>query len=1153
MNVESQLLSSEDKPPPPAKKLGEYDFLVKIVSPEEGSNTLPAHIKKEAFTITVEVEKCLSDGCEALAGSILKMEVDKVWQEQFQYVRIGDSLGAYSVLLHYHSPSDLYHLEVASTSILVIEPSYLISCTSISHVHFCARTIYLRMVAKSTKLNPKAYLGTLLHQTMAYHVKTGVDVESSYLINLADSLDLALTLDIPAANLVSKIKAIEDTLVKLGKIYKNSKAEYVLHSTKYGLIGSADFLDNEKLFEFKTGSSSYGHVRKTHRFQVQAYGLILLERIRSLISSSDYDGDDADSVQSTTVSKKSQNIDSGYDLVVHYIGDKSPPPTGYVEEKIEIKNWTAYQIITLRNQAFAIQRHRIIPTIKSKKDNHACKHCFVRNECFLLCAQRNEFRNCTSCTHEKYCHKQSSKKSVAKYVTTLNKALVLESEIEAKGMKHFFEQSDEANIAEGSSFLLNALDEETIKGIPEIQLILKNFSLIPIEGSEFLSTDGSSLLVCKSKYPINLRKGSYLWMMSTNSSSLATRGRVIDIRENYYFIKSRHRLTGLLYVYRSFFEHNLSILRVALFNFEFQTDSRKQALILQPPDPSWKNEIILNDQYLGPLDVHQRDALKLCLNSAPFTLIEGVPGSGKTTIIAEFVYYLLSTRGTGIRILISADTNNAVDRVVERLLMIAKERHSKNSLFSFNDPDHPLLQRIGKSRSISTHVKEYMIATDPIFALRRQSYSNVIEILRKWLRFPKTNGESNSPSSRNDVDETTTFYEGLKGRLKNITIVAGTTSAIGKAQLEDLYFDYVIIDEAQQIVEPSAINAVIKGKKIILVGDENQLSTQIRSEENKENGSLFSMFHRLSKTIRWNKSTLTKQYRMQDEIYEFSSARFYQDKILSANAQIRSRKLILPKYRYIYNWNKRQQSPRWLLSSISSFPSYMVLEVPGMLKSGVNINFEELATIQIILNQLLRMDIHPQKIGVISPYQTQTGAITGVISHLYSSFRAQVIRYFKTIKHDERYDDIDFYDRNLSSTLEGDISRNDRYPALQYPEETWTQIADTIDGFQGKERDIILFSATNVSTDPEIPSLLNDKNLNVALTRARLKAIILVSPCENMHPTIEELLHDAKQRRCYFKVDRDEISSWTSNIMSRYDSMENVPTNSPQLVIPKST
>ncbi len=266
--------------------------------------------------------------------------------------------------------------------------------------------------------------------------------------------------------------------------------------------------------------------------------------------------------------------------------------------------------------------------------------------------------------------------------------------------------------------------------------------------------------------------------------------------------------------------------------------------------------------------------------------------------------------------------------------------------------------------------------------------------------------------------------------LENVPIVAATTTTISKSIYDNLTFDVVIVDEATQMAEPHLLSAIAKGKKFVLVGDDKQLPPLVQSSQAAERGLNISLFERLRKKYPDTNVLLRFQYRMNNELMKYSNIRYYNGKVKTASDIIGNQLLwdILPS-----NLNFSGEDPLIQLILDPDQPLvYVGVETEFDRKRRVNLG--EVDIIQRLVLTLMKIGLSPHDLGIIAPFRGQVAEISRVLRE---------------------------------------------YPDL---------IIDTIDRFQGSDKEMIILSLCTLIS----PNLLeDDRRLNVALTRAKKKMIIV--------------------------------------------------------------
>ncbi len=275
-----------------------------------------------------------------------------------------------------------------------------------------------------------------------------------------------------------------------------------------------------------------------------------------------------------------------------------------------------------------------------------------------------------------------------------------------------------------------------------------------------------------------------------------------------------------------------------------------------------------------------------------------------------------------------------------------------------------------------------------------------------------------------------------------------------------LQFDVAIIDEASQITIPAILGALRLAKRFILVGDEKQLPPLVLSKEAAAQGladSLFSYLKRLDDDYmkEWDATSsacvsLRLQYRMNRWISHFASKAFYEDTLAAAPAVARRILEFHPTGLSVMG------EPPLISQALQPAYPLVFLDVHARDTSdGPKSSNAEARAVRALVQGLLARGIAQEDIGIIAPYRAQ---VANVRRHLFSD--------------DE------------SSRWHGMAS------------DTPMSI-DTVDRFQGGERMVIIMSfATSQTPGAENPLrefLINPTRLNVALTRAQRKLIVVGS------------------------------------------------------------
>lgn len=381
----------------------------------------------------------------------------------------------------------------------------------------------------------------------------------------------------------------------------------------------------------------------------------------------------------------------------------------------------------------------------------------------------------------------------------------------------------------------------------------------------------------------------------------------------------------------------------------------RDLLLCQPHDvvESAQMSPAIHGQKLRPLnlsgmmlDESQTKAIETAVGQR-LTMIQGPPGTGKTHTAVHLLRSMIDM-GRG-PILACAESNVAVDNLLEGLL----DLNVKAIRFGRPVKVRENLREATLDAQVSSHPKQ-----DEIAFIREEN-----EAMRSKLHDLK--GKEKGLAHR-DINKNYREIRELEQRITDEVIggaevLCTTNIGAGHFTLANRKFSIVLIDEATQATEPSALVPIVKGaRQLILVGDHKQLPPTVTSQRAEEGGLDIPLFERLLSNG-LPAHMLTTQYRMHPTIREFPSSRFYENRLddgCSSSDRPPVAGFLWP------DWDK----------PVAFVPVHGVEieEESGSSRS----NMDEAAVVVKVVNDLLAPgDLSSEDIGVISPYAGQVRLI----------------------------------------------------------------------------------------------------------------------------------------------------------------------------------
>ena len=450
------------------------------------------------------------------------------------------------------------------------------------------------------------------------------------------------------------------------------------------------------------------------------------------------------------------------------------------------------------------------------------------------------------------------------------------------------------------------------------------------------------------------------------------------------------------------------------------------------------------------LNPTQERAVNEVLWAKDVAIVHGPPGTGKTTTLVEAINETLMRES---QVLVCAQSNMAVDWISEKLV----------------DRGINVL-RIGNP----TRVNDKMLGFT--YERRFESHPDYPQLwaIRKAIRELRSNRKKGSESFHQKMDRLRSRAAEIEIRINaelfgEARVIACTLVGSAHRLLEGMKFGTLFIDEAAQALEAACWIPMRRASRVILAGDHCQLPPTVKSIAALRAGLGKTLMERIAENKPEVVTLLKIQYRMNDEIMRFSSDWFYGGKVESA-PQIKYRSVL--DYDHPITWIDTSNEENQITiegedapeDSASTSSSESTSSPASVTNQNSDLNFKE----QFVGESFGRINKAEAELTLLTlaEYFTKIGK-QRVLSEsidvgIISPYRAQVQYLKKLIK---KYEFFKPYRRLIS--------------------------VNTVDGFQGQERDVILISLVRSNDEGQIGFLKDLRRMNVAMTRARMKLIIL--------------------------------------------------------------
>lgn len=443
----------------------------------------------------------------------------------------------------------------------------------------------------------------------------------------------------------------------------------------------------------------------------------------------------------------------------------------------------------------------------------------------------------------------------------------------------------------------------------------------------------------------------------------------------------------------------------------------------------------LNDQvplekinfFDATLNQDQKKAVAMALGMEDILLIHGPPGTGKTRVLVEIIRQAFQK---GETVLVSAPSNAACDHLVECLVA---------GNISVTRLGHPA--RI--TERVRDHTLSYKLARHPYAKMIDENEARLEQLSRQKERRQNRREMSweEKKEMREEVDKLRDDIRDLRAQIfKQVwnasDVVVATHTGCGDPLIRAKAFDWIILDEATQGIEPSTWIPLLHAGKVVMAGDHCQLPPTVCAFQRDGKGLGFTLFERLNEILdKKFKIRLERQYRMHEHIMNFSSQEFY-DGALFADPS--AAKHTLKDITHVRS------------EELDAAP-FLFLDTAGLgfeeeIEEGTEsrYNTQEARLVVKELDRFVKAGVSSEEIAIISPYSAQV--------------------------------------KLLTSMIQGEKGDPGPLSSLEI---------DSVDAFQGREKEVVIVSLVRSNREGQLGFLTDTRRMNVAMTRARRKLIVI--------------------------------------------------------------
>jgi superfamily I DNA and/or RNA helicase len=364
--------------------------------------------------------------------------------------------------------------------------------------------------------------------------------------------------------------------------------------------------------------------------------------------------------------------------------------------------------------------------------------------------------------------------------------------------------------------------------------------------------------------------------------------------------------------------------------------------------------------------------------------------------------------------------------------------------------------------ALREHTLDLLVEDHADVRLARKFTKEAFALFRRAKKWTRARPE---PGARRDMrkeardllaDARRLEAQAVEHILHGASVVCATLTGLDPELLGRREFDLAVIDEAAQGTEPGCWIPLARCRRVVLAGDHCQLPATVVSREAAAAGFGVSLLERLAGRYGGAVTRrLTVQYRMHEAIMNFPSTEFYGGELV-ADASVRGHRLCdLPGVRA----EPLTESLLYFLDTAGA--GYDERREPD---GESLLNPDEAALLCRKVRSLLEAGVPPGEVAVIAPYSAQVRLLRGQLS-------AEGVE------------------------------------------------VDSVDGFQGREKEVVVISLVRSNPEGDIGFLADVRRMNVALTRARRKLVVLGdSATLAAHPFYQRLVGYFEAAGAYHNV-----------------------------------